>query len=55
MSRGKPMWSFLRSIRKVKPRLLYRNLGGWDLPQIYLTGLLFWQKGAAQLSRWWTL
>ncbi len=28
----------------VKPRLLYRNLGGWDLPQIYLTGSYFGRK-----------
>ena len=35
----------------VKPRLLYRNLGGWDLPQIFLTGSYFGQKSAAQLSR----
>jgi hypothetical protein len=27
-----------------KPRLLYRNLGGWDLPQIYLTGSYFGRK-----------
>lgn len=25
----------------VQPRLTYRNLGGWDLPQIYLTGCFF--------------
>ncbi len=28
----------------VKPRLLYRNLGGWDLPQIWLTGSYFGRK-----------
>jgi hypothetical protein len=28
----------------VKPRLLYRNLGGWDLPQIFLTGSYFGRK-----------
>jgi hypothetical protein len=28
----------------VKPRLVYRNLGGWDLPQIYLTGCFFGRK-----------
>ena len=27
-----------------KPRLLYRNLGSWDLPQIYLTGSYFGRK-----------
>jgi hypothetical protein len=27
-----------------KARLLYRNLGGWDLPQIYLTGSYFGRK-----------
>ena len=27
-----------------KPRLLYRNLGGWDLPQIFLTGSYFGRK-----------
>ena len=30
--------------RLVKPRLLYRNLGGWDLPQIFLTGSYFGRK-----------
>lgn len=30
----------------VKPRLFYRNLGGWDLPQIYLTGCFFGKKVA---------
>ena len=28
----------------VKPRLQYRNLGGWDLPQIFLTGSYFGRK-----------
>jgi hypothetical protein len=28
----------------VKPRLVYRNLGGWDLPQIWLTGSYFGRK-----------
>jgi hypothetical protein len=28
----------------VKPRLLYRNLGGWDLPQIFLTGSYFGRR-----------
>ena len=27
-----------------KPRLFYRNLGGWDLPQIYLTGCFFGKR-----------
>ena len=30
--------------KTVKPRLLYRNLGGWDLPQIFLTGSYFGRK-----------
>ena len=34
----------------VKPRLLYRNLGGWDLPQIWLTGSYFGRKVPPQLS-----
>ncbi|HET6325697.1 MAG TPA: DUF4838 domain-containing protein [Planctomycetaceae bacterium] len=32
--------------KTVKPRLLYRNLGGWDLPQIYLTGSFFGKRVA---------
>lgn len=27
--------------KRVKPRLVYRNMGGWDLPQIGLTGCFF--------------
>jgi hypothetical protein len=34
------------SDKTVKPRLLYRNLGGWDLPQIFLTGSYFGRKVA---------
>ena len=30
--------------KTVKPRLVYRNLGGWDLPQIYLTGSYFGRR-----------
>ena len=30
--------------KTVKPRLVYRNLGGWDLPQIFLTGSYFGRK-----------
>jgi hypothetical protein len=30
--------------KTVQPRLLYRNLGGWDLPQIFLTGSYFGRK-----------
>jgi hypothetical protein len=30
--------------KTVKPRLLYRDLGGWNLPQIYLTGSHFGKK-----------
>jgi hypothetical protein len=30
--------------KTVKPRLLYRNLGGWDLPQIFLTGSYFGRR-----------
>ncbi len=32
--------------KTAKPRLLYRNLGGWDLPQIYLTGSFFGKRVA---------
>jgi hypothetical protein len=28
----------------VEPRLVYRNLGGWDLPQIFLTGSYFGRR-----------
>ena len=28
----------------VKPKLLYRNLGGWDSPQMFLTGSYFGRK-----------
>jgi hypothetical protein len=35
----------LPSIDKTgKPRMFYRNLGGWDLPQIYLTGCFFGKR-----------
>jgi hypothetical protein len=30
--------------KTVKPRLVYRNLGGWDLPQIFLTGSYFGRR-----------
>ncbi len=30
--------------KTVKPKLLYRNLGGWDLGQIFLTGSYFGRK-----------
>ena len=28
----------------IKPKLLYRNLGGWDLPQIFTTGSYFGRR-----------
>jgi hypothetical protein len=39
-----------QSDKTVTPRLFYRNLGGWDLPQIYLTGSYFGRKVARNYS-----